>query len=545
MKELFMLSVVKKNEINEGINVKGVLVKLVFIISLPFLLSSCATVGPDFESLSAPDQETWLQEDSSRFVTEGQTEDWWKTFNDPVLNDLITRAYEENLSLQVAGLRVLEARARLGIAVGNQFPQDFGISGSYRDQTYSDVEAKPTGSPNKIDLADSSGQLGNVGFSTTWEMDLWGKFRRGVEAEQASLLASYASYDDLLVLLTANIASVYVNICTFEERLQIAKQNEAIQQRSLDITRVRFENASTTELDVRRAETLLMRTKSQIPVFQLGISKYKNALAVLLGVTPKEMNTILPETMDLPVVAGDVVVGIPADLIRRRPDIRRAELIAASQSARIGVTKSELFPSFYLTGAVGVLDSDDDIDGTAKYNYALIQPGFSWKILNFGRISNSIRAQDARFQQAIVDYENTVLNAYREVEDSMASFIRTGEQVEFLDKSVKSSERSVQLALIQYRDGTIDYTPVIDTQARLSADQDVLLESKGSVLLSLVDVYRSLGGGWEQRIDREMVNDETKKVMAERTSWGDLLDEQKPAVSEELPESPIKTYTLQ
>lgn len=528
-------SVLQKTK--EGIKGRGVLC----VLLLPFVLSSCASVGPDFAGLEAPQQKEWQEDAKLRQVTDGGDNSlWWKHFNDPVLNQLIETAHKQNLSLQVAGLRVLEARARLGIATWNQFPQDVGVNGSYTNQQYSNINSDIPLAPSN-----NSDQISQLGLSATWEMDFWGRFRRGVEAEEASLYASYASYDDFLVILNSEIANTYVNICTYEERLRIAQKNVGLQQRSLDITQVRFRNATTTELDVRRAETLLMQTKSLIPVFELGITKYKNALAVLLGSTPDQIGTLLGDAqLLLPAAPQHIATGVPADLLRRRPDIRRAELIAASQSARIGVAKSDLFPSFYLSGAIGTIDQNIYSEGgSSDYTLAFIKPGFSWKILNFGRIQNSVRAQDARFQQSIVDYENTVLNAYREVENSLAGVTRRNEQVGFLDKSVKASSRSVDLALIQYRDGTIDYTPVIDTQARLAVDEDNLVNSRGEVLLNVVATYKALGGGWEGRMAGDVVSDETKAVMIERTYWGDVLEAPSPK-PDKLPESPRAVYSL-
>lgn len=513
--------------------------KLLFFLLLPLLLSSCAAIGPDFSGLDAPEQSSWIEDNRLRKVSGPEDlSQWWTGFNDPILNRLIETAHKQNVSLQVAGLRVLAARARLGIAVGNQFPQKNELSGSYTNRQASDIDA------DAISLTSNSDQIGSLALSSTWELDFWGRFRRSVEAEEASLYAAYASYDDFLVLLNAEIASTYINLAAFSKRLKIARQNVALQKRSLEITQVRFRNASTTELDVRRAETLLMQTQSLIPILELGAVEYKNGLAVLLGMTPAGIDAFLDDTeLRLPRPPSTIATGVPTDLLRRRPDIRRAELQAARESARIGVAKADLFPSFYLAGALGRIDQDVYTEGgNASYNYALIRPGFSWKVLNFGRIKNAIRIQDAMFQQAILNYENSVINAYREVESAMASVTRRTQQVQFLSKSVAASKRSVELALIQYRDGVIDYTPVINTQARLAADEDSHVVSQGEVLLGVIATYKALGGGWETRLSRDLVSDELKTEMTMRTDWGEVLlpPPDKPG---KLPASPRKIYS--
>ncbi len=526
-----------KTNVKKPLEVVGI-VKVLFLSGfLSVFLSSCASVGPDFKGIDPPKQAEWMEYEEGRVVTDGgEIGRWWESFNDPVLNNLVEMAYEQNLSLQVAGLRVLEVRARLGRAIGAQFPE-LSVGGSYQVQKNSDRDI------NGSSVGSATDHYSNIGFDASWELDLWGRYRRGVEAETASLVSAYANYDDVLVSLTAEVASAYINLRAFEKRIEIAKKNAALQQRSLDITSVRFRNDMTTELDVRRAETLVMQTKSLIPVLEKGYSIYEHGLAVLLGIPPFEIEKVLEEGRGIPSVPKQIIAGVPTDLVRRRPDIRRAELDAAAESARIGVAKADLYPSFFVSGSFGRLDNDVTYDAHNEFTYAMISPGFNWSIFNFGQIKNNVRAQDARFQQAISNYENTVLNAYREVEDSMVSFLRTGEQVGFLSKSVKAAERSVELALIQYRDGAIDYTPVIDTQSILTDEQDQLIVSEGEVALNLIGVYKALGGGWEARVGDNIVPEDVKGEMEERTDWGDLLKGNEVQAEKALPESPIPFYT--
>lgn len=512
---------------------------LLLLCFAALFLTSCTTLGPDFTALEAPEQAVWLQNEPEQIDTgKADLSRWWEGFNDPVLNKLVATAHLQNLSLQSAGLRVLEARARLGLVVGYQFPQKQGAMASWNKLRTSEAVINGTNLPN------ASSEFYVVGFDAAWELDMWGRFRRGVEAANAGLFASYASYDNVLVSLTAEVANVYINIRTFEKRLDNARKNVALQQRGFDITQVRFKNASITELDVRQAETLLMATKALIPSLEKGIAQYKNALAFLLGMPPLELNSILERSGVIPKPPTKIITGIPADLIRRRPDIQQAELMAAAQSAEIGIARADLFPSFYLSGAIGLsAESFSDL-GTSAAGFGFLSPGFSWKILNYGRITNNVRVQDARFQQAVTNYKNTVLAAYREVEDAMVDYLRSHEEVGFLDLGVKASRRSVELALIQYRDGVIDYTPVLNTQAALVRNQDRLNVGRGAIALGLVGIYKALGGGWESRIGYEVVDQETKALMAERTNWGNLLGETPLPATNDPPPSPMPPYSL-
>ena len=412
---------------------------------------------------------------------------------------------------------------QLGISVGNVHRHQVPAGASLTRNELTD------NLPNASPLADTSYRDVSVGFDVGWELDLWGRFARGIEAADADLLTSIADYDDVLVSLTASVATAYILIRTFEERLAIARENVEIQKRSLKITDVRFRNGATTELDVQQARTLLLNTQASIPALQIGLQQAKHALSTLLGLTPRNLDDSLGEAGAIPDAPAEVAVGIPAELLRRRPDIRRAELQAAAQSARIGIAESDLYPHFSLVGSIGLRSSDtfsSDLDDLFQLNSieAFGGPSFSWNIFNFGRIKNNVRVQDARFQQLIVNYQNTVLEASREVEDALVSFLRAKEQVVFLIQSVEAAQRSVELALLQYRDGVADYQRVLDTQQALVAQQDLKTASQGDIATNLIAMYRALGGGWEFRQGDDFVPAETKQQMQERTNWGGLLE---------------------
>ncbi len=499
---------------------------MICLLSLAFLVTGCM-IGPDFVTPDAPLEEVWTQEQDPRIKTEAADfREWWTVFQDPVLDNLIDMAYGQNLNLQIAGLRILEARAQLGVAIGSQFPQTQELNSS----------AKMT----QLGQNDPNGQAADkfyydyqVGFDAAWELDFWGRFRRGVESANASLYSSYTSYDDILVSLIAEVARTYTQIRTFEQRIIFARQNANLQEKALEIATARYEEGEDSELDVTQARALLKSTQATIPQLQAGERQAKNALAILLGLPPIEIQAILGPPKEIPSAPFEVTVGIPADLLRRRPDIRRAEFDAAAQSARIGIAKSDLLPRISLTGSFGFRTS---VQGGARSNNATFADLFStnsityglgpevqWPILNYGRIMNDVRTEDARFQQLVVDYKNTVLRALQEVEDGMVGFLRAQEQRELLAESVKSYQRSVELALLRYTEGLSNFQRVIDPQRFLTEQQDLLASAMGSVVINLIATYKALGGGWELREGRDVVPVKIQEQMRQRTDWGDLL----------------------
>ena len=501
-------------------------ISLAGLAVLSLLVSGCIKLGPDFVKPKAPVAEEWFEKDLRVKSEPADLGNWWKVFDDPVLNSLVETAYEQNLPLRIAGIRILEARARLGIAVGRQYPQLQQASGEIAAIQQSD-NAPNTAAANKF-FYDFQ-----AGFDTVWELDIWGRFRRGVESADAGLSASIADYDDVLVSLLGEVAATYSLIRTFQERLEFARQNVQIQTRSLQIADARFRGGAVTELDVAQAKSLLRDTEARIPELETGLRQGQNALSVLLGMPPGDLQGLLGGIKPIPKAPPEVAIGIPAELLRRRPDIRRAELEAAAQSAQIGIAKADLFPAFSLTGSFGLESSAkggiqsnkagfSDLFNSNSFTY-FVGPSFEWPILNYGRLKNNVRAQDARFQQLVVSYQETVLRAAQEVEDALVAFLRSQEQVKFLADSVKATRRSVDLSMIQYREGTISYNQVLDSQQFLVQQEDRLSTVRGDVARNLITVYKALGGGWEIRQGKDFIPEEIKRQMRERTDWGDLL----------------------
>lgn len=483
------------------------------------LVCGCTTVGPDYVRPSADVAGQWMEVGDPRIKAEppGHRE-WWTVFNDPVLNVLVDKAYKQNLTLRSAGIRILEARAQLGISVANQYPQVQEVGASYKRITLSE-NVSPTGS----DVIDTNFNAYSLGFDASWELDFWGRFRRQVESANADLGASIANYDDVLVTLVAEVAATYVQIRTFEERLRVARQNVKTQERSFQIADVRFRNGAVTEVDVQQARANLRSTEALIPELERGLRQAQNALSILLGMPPSDLKGVLGSPTPIPTVPSDVAVGVPADLLRRRPDIQRAERLVAAQSAQIGVAVSDLYPRISILGTIGVSSSDVGKLFTTGSVQGFGGPSIVWPIFNYGRFRSNIRVQDARFQLLVVDYQNAVLKAAEEVENAMVAFLRTQERAKFLADSVDASKRWVNLSLIQYREGLVDFTPVLVAQEFLAQQDDRLAQTTGTIAVSLIAMYKGLGGGWELRIGKDFVPAQTKEEMRERTNWGDLL----------------------
>jgi len=502
------------------------MLKIITTLSTSLMLTGCM-VGPDFMRPEAEVNDAWIDTDEAAVRSEeAEYTQWWTVFNDQALNELIDLAYQQNLSLRMAGLRVLEARARRGIAEGMFYPQVQRLSAGAAAVSLSDND--PNAFPLDRDFNDYS-----TSFDALWELDFWGKYRRGVESADAALLASVDDYDGALVSLIGEVAATYIQTRTFEKRLAIAHENVKLQERTLEIADVRFRNGAVTELDASEAKSNLANTKALIPLLENGLRQSKITLSILLGMPPSELNDVLAQTGVIPSAPTEVAVGIPADLLRRRPDVRSAEQLAAALSAKVGVAKSEQYPSISVLGSTGFRTGDSiGTDGTQKdiddlldsdSYFGFIGLGVNLPILNYGRIKNNVRIQDARYQQAAVNYQNTVLRAAAEVESGLSSYLKSMQRAEHLSESVTATERSVELSMTQYREGEVTFNRVLAAQSFLVAQQDQLAAAESQIALNLVSTYKSLGGGWEISKNQPFVPDVIRKEMRERTDWGDIM----------------------
>jgi NodT family efflux transporter outer membrane factor (OMF) lipoprotein len=459
-------------------------------------------VGPNYGKPPAPVAKDWIDADDKRVRTESDDlSKWWTVFNDPVLNSLICDAYRQNLSLRVAGMRVLEARAQLAIDEGNLLPQTQTSTGDFKwnglsAETANNLLSIPP-SPAFPPFKRWYGQW-DMGFNLSWELDFWGRFRRAVEADSASLDASVENYDDVLVTLLGQVATAYAQMRITEQRIKYAEENVKLQGETLAIVEARFKRGTVTKLDLAQARSTLEQTQASIPELEISLRQYSNQLCILLGIPPEELRARLGPG-PIPTAPVEAAVGMPADLLRRRPDVRKAERQAASQSAQIGVAEAEFYPHIAINGTWEYSAEFFKNLWTPRALAGNVGPTFTWNILNYGRILNNVRLQDAKFQELVATYQNTVLSAAQDVENGLVTFLQAQQRTKFQAASVNDAKEAVEIALAQYKAGTIDFTRVTQLEQNLVTQQDTLAQAQGEIVTGLIQVYKALGGGWQIR----------------------------------------------
>ncbi len=482
------------------------------------VLSACTVLGPDYQEPDVNWLKQWQPAASADKAADQalDTDFWWIIFNDPVLNDLIATARKENPSIKIAGLRIFESRALLSIAQSTLYPQLQQVNGS---ATYINTDNHGgkalKRNQNFIDYG--------AGFSLGWELDFWGRFQRGIESADAAFFASITNQQDIQVLIAAQVAQAYFAYRIAQGRIAIAHENTRIQKRSYEITENRFKSGEGSELDLQQAKTQYLATLATIPNLEIALNKNLNALAVLLGKPPGSLD--LPKEYikgyRLPYVAPETFNPIPASLLTRRPDIRTAAWQVAAQSAQIGVAEADLYPSITLFGTLGW--STNTLGSTPETTLFSFGPGFTWNVFNYDRIENNVRIQDARLQQLIEQYQNKVLQAAQEVDNASYSLLKTDEQQKILDQSVAASRRALAIANIRYREGYADFQRVLDAQRAMFAQTERQWLNQGSYVSGIITLYKALGGGWSATPVNELIPEETRKTMQERSDWGDLL----------------------
>lgn len=494
------------------------------IITCCLLLSACM-VGPDYKEPHKNVADRWLQTSKSSSVKETPIHDadWWQTFHDPNLTALIYQAYQNNLTLQIAGVRVLQTRAQLAQAVGQLFPQQQGLGGNLTYQKIGGGELQNILPPDFLSAS--------VGFSATWELDFWGKYRRAIQANDANFLASFAAYDNALVSLTSDTASSYIAIRTYQALIIVTEQNIELQKSSLAIAESHYRAGQTSLQDVEQSKTELAETIASLPDLVSNLQHQKDLLGVLLGTTPDKVDVLLVKNQGIPHAPRTVAAGIPCEALSRRPDVYQARLEAVAQSATIGAAKANLFPALSLSGTFAY--SATNINNSSLSNIfnssnqsISAGPSFVWPILNYGQITNAVRVQDAAFEQALLKYRNVVLQAQQEVQDNITRYIEAQKALSSLEDANRSATQSTKIALIRYKEGEIDYNTLLDVEQQQLRVQTSLTNAKGAVSQSLVSLYRSLGGGWQIHNGNDIVPKDVKDEMAARTNWGNLLKQQ-------------------
>ncbi|MCC6145559.1 MAG: efflux transporter outer membrane subunit [Candidatus Hydrogenedentes bacterium] len=494
-------------------------------------------VGPDYERPAIETPDAYAEATEAETTPEEPLTAWWTTLDDPVLTSLIERSATENLNLQIAEARVREARAARGIAESALWPT-LGLSASARRLQVAEPETPSTGSPISGGLSvgpqgitpsvtlrgqngsvtqsfnngqgvtsiqvspggggfDRSSSLYQVGFDAAWELDVFGGNRRAIEAADANIEATEEFQRSVLVSLLAEVALNYVELRSAQARIAITEKNIDAQSETVRLTQERFRVGLSSELDAVRAEALLASTKSQIPALETQAATSIHRLSVLLGREPSALEEELAPRQALPTAPEQIPVGLPSGLLLRRPDIRQAERQLAVATANIGVAVADLFPRFSLTGGLtGQSSLIGSVLSGANQAWS-IGPGVSVPLFQGGRIRANIAVQDARQEQAAIGYEQTILVALQEVEDSLVSYTQEQERRGLLERAVAANENSVRLANERYVRGLEGFLNVLQAQQQLFQSEDLLVLSNSFVLTDLISLYKALGGGWE------------------------------------------------
>lgn len=476
--------------IRDGFRARGCLSVLLIVSHV--VLAGCR-VGPDHGPPSAPLLPTWKTtpgENTLGDVPSAPTMPWWHEFQDPNLDRLITLAIAENPGLHESGQRVLEARAHRGMVSSQRFPE-LATTGSYAYKKTSD-----NSSPFAVTTRNSF-DLFAAGFDAAWELDLWGKYRRSLVAADAEIGVAQSDCEFMLLTLLGDVAATYVDLCTFARRIEVARQNIQVQEHTLQLATERQRAGLTKPLDVAQAESNLRATEATIPELEIGFHQAENRLCVLLGQAPRDLRTLIGEQRPIPVTAGEVSGGVPADLLRNRPDIRGAELQVVAQSERIGVAVAELYPQLSITGTISV-DSTEIVNLFTSESIAHnVGPSLRWNILNFGRLCQRVKAQEARFEQTVWNYQTVVLAAVEEVENALVADSRERIRAESLEQAVEAAREAVRLGELYYSQGLANFQSVLDSQRSLLTLQDQLVVSQATVALNRIALHKSLGGGWD------------------------------------------------
>lgn len=464
--------------------------------ALAFLLASC-TVGQEYQTPPAGLPAAWhgSVEGEQGIASNVDLGQWWTSFNDPFLSRLIAEAMSANLDLRQATGRLREARARLQ-----------GVNASLAPTVDAHAKAMHQRTSKNFSLltqrpgTELEGDFFDAGFDASWELDLFGGVRRNLEAAEADAQAAEEGRRDVLVSLLAEVGRTYVQLRSLQERLGLAHDNLIAQTETLHLAQVRFAAGLTTDLDVAQAEALAASTRALIPALEAQAEQSMYRLSLLIGREPTALLAELGEPRPVPkqkAMAG-VPLGLPADLLQQRPDIRASERQLAAAVARQGMAEADLFPRFFLTGSTGLQSIESDIFFTSASRFYSIGPSIRWPVLDFGRIRANIAAQDARAEQALAVYEKTILTALTDVESTLVALDKEAFRHQALSETVEANQRALALALDRYRQGLAAYLTVLDSQRQLLAAEDQLAQSAAALVLNRLGLYKALGGGWSE-----------------------------------------------
>ncbi len=463
---------------------KNAVKKIIICLCAAPLLTGCVAVGPDYKEPQMALPTTW---DSSAADAGSQDEEslavWWKKLNDPVLNNLIDMAVANNLDLKEAVSRVRQARYERNIAKADLYPSVDG-SGS------------ATKSGSSSDESDSS--LYSASLDASWELDIFGGVRRSAESSVAAYQAQIEDLHDVLITLLSEVAINYIDLRTYQQQLLTTEHNIAIQQQSKDLTDSMVVSGLSDNLEQAQASYQLAGTKAELPTLKTSIRSSMNRLCALLGKTPGSLNGLLEKTAVIPVPEKSVTIGIPADMVRQRPDIRQAERNLAAETAKVGVAEADLYPHFYLSGSLGLQSTSSSSFFSDPTSLWSLGPSMSWSIFHSGSIRNNIKAQQEIQQQSLLQYQTTVIEAIEEVENNLTGFAAEQQKMEILTEAVASAKQAVEISTQQFSTGLGDFKDVLDAEQALLTYENQLNESRGSLASNFVELYKALGGGWQK-----------------------------------------------
>jgi len=472
----------------------GLSITLGLLLIFALVLSGCA-VGPRYQRPSVAVPNNWMVDQGAGTTADAPSAQWWKSFNDEEFNRLIERAVNTNLDLKLAAARVAEARAQTGIARAGLLPTvNASASASRNRQRVIAVSPGPPASAKLVPVEFNNFQ---GGFDASWELDVFGSVRRGLQAATADARAATEARRDVLVTLLGEVGRSYIELRGYQLRRDIAEKNIRIQQDTLHLTAARAKGGLATELDVSQARAQLETTESVIPTLQSGIENSIHHLSVLLGEEPEALRAELLPTSPVPILPPVVPTGMPSDLLERRPDIRETEAQVMAATARVGQAKADFFPRFLLLGAADRQASQLHDITLGMGNVFGAGPAISLPIFTGGRLRAQLHVQGARQQQAVIGYRKVILTALEETEDALVKYSQEQKRRERLEDAVKSNEEAVQLSSETYRAGLTDFLSVLDAERELYANEDLLAQSRTIQAVNLVALYKALGGGWQ------------------------------------------------
>ncbi len=457
------------------------------LFSLTVLALAGCTVGPNYTSPPQPElPQSWSATQVALPVNEEALEDWWTTFDDPNLTRLIEQADACNLDVAAAVARIDESRALRDFAVGENLP-NVDLTARYSRSRFS--QSSLLGAPGESDQY-------AAGFDAFWEIDLFGRIRRSVEAAQATLEQSVDDYRGISISLYAEVARNYIDLRTAQARIRYAQANIDIQRKTLELTENRVAAEIAPKLDVAEARLNLANTESEIPSLKISESIAVDSLAVLLGTTTRTVLDEIGAPAEIPQVEAPATVGVPAELLRRRPDIRSAERALAAQTARIGVAEAQRYPDFTLSGIFELQAMQFSDLGKWSSRAYTINPVMRWTIFSGNRLLSLVHVEEARTRQLAAAYEQTVFRAVADVEDAVVGYAQESVRIDALRRSVDAAREAVEMVDKLYRSGLTDFQNVLDSQRSLFVQQDRLAVSEGLYLQQVINLYKALGGGW-------------------------------------------------